>query len=223
MHQRRQLEPYKVDAAVSEAKKAIAEGRQVVIFAARVNESEVKAPHRPRGPSSTIDEERKIIASSQGTMELLRDALGKEGIAASDIAEIHGGQTKNKSLQSMAAFQRGEAKVVIATVESGGTGINLDDRDGDKPRTLIMMTPPFSAVDNVQAAGRVWRMSTKSNPEIKYLKSNAEIDAWNHDLIANKMAALNAAVKGESIRLVNMEILQGETAPRPPRPLEETD
>lgn len=77
------------------------------------------------------------------------------------------------------------------------TGVNLDDTSGDKPRTMIMLTAPFSAVENVQAAGRVWRLKTKSLPRLRYLFGDTEVDDWNSSLIAGKMKALGAAVGGQ--------------------------
>jgi len=184
MHQRRQQEPYKVPSAVKMAKEALDNGRQFVIFASRVNESTVG------------DDEDENAITSEGTMKLLREELERQGVAPGDIAEIHGGMKKNQIPKEMEKFQSGKAKVVIATVESGGTGINLDDTAGDRPRTLLMMTAPFSAVENVQAAGRVWRLKTKSVPEIKYLFADTEVDDWNAALISKKMQALGASVSG---------------------------
>jgi len=187
MHQRRQQEPYKVAPAVDEALQALDAGRQVVIFASRVNESQVGGE----------DDDDENAIKSEGTMKLLREELERRGIKPADIAEIHGGVSKTKIPKEMDRFQAGQARVVIATVESGGTGINLDDTRGDRPRTLIMMTAPFSAVENVQAAGRVWRLKTKSIPEIKYLFGDTEVDDWNSALISKKMRTLGASVSGQ--------------------------
>lgn len=188
MQQRRQQEPYKIPATIEDAKQALAEGRSVVIFAARVNESEVNP-----------GEQEEAVASSQGTLPLLKAALEAEGIH--DIAEIHGGVGKRKQLADMAAFQSGEKRICIATIESGGTGVNLDDRTGDRPRTMLIMSAPFSAVGAVQAAGRVHRLTTKSNSRIKFLFGDSEVDEWNKALIGTKMSTLGASVSGEFARL----------------------
>ncbi len=188
MHQRRQLEPYKIQAAVDLAKRELAEGRQVVLFISRVNESAVKKR------KSSPDDPEVVLVDSEGTAKLIREALEKEGIL--DITELHG-ESETKAEAAMARFQSGEARVMIATVESGGTGVNLDDRTGEAPRTLVMVTPPFNAVQNLQAAGRVWRMTTKTAPRIRYLFTDADVDSWNRRIIANKMAAVGAAVQGE--------------------------
>lgn len=196
MHQRRQLEPYKIPAAINAVQDALSKGRQAIVFVSRVNESGLK------------DEDSKTIASSEGTAKALKAQLEKAGIT--DIAELHGGGSGEKAIK---AFQTGKAKVVIATVESGGTGVNLDDTTGNAPRSMIMLTPPFSAVDNVQAIGRVWRMSTKSTPEIRYLVTDTAVDEWNAQIISNKMSTLDAAING-----VKPETTAVTTSERPPKP-----
>lgn len=188
LNQRLQQEPYKVPAAVDKVKKALADGRQVVVFAGRVNEATVK------------NSAGEVVAESEGTLKLLKEALAKEGIT--DVSELHGGvaeaQAERQKLmrRGMDDFQSGKNRVVIATIASGGTGINLDDTVGNAPRTVVMMTPPFSAMENVQAAGRVWRLNTKSNPRIEYLFGDTEIDQWNASLVASKMKTLRASVAG---------------------------
>ncbi len=195
MHQRRQMEPAKIKTAIAMAKWELAEGRKPIIFLGRINESAViqKIPIRDsRG--QIIDWLLKEITRSDGTAATLRDELKRIGITR--IAEIHG-NAEEIAEDEMARFQNGEADVLIATIESGGTGINLDDWIGTQPRSMIVMTAPFSAVDNVQMLGRVWRMSTQSHPRVYYIRANHPTDDWNFDIIGKKMTTLGAAVKDE--------------------------
>ena len=46
--------------------------------------------------------------------------------------------------------------MLIATIQSGGVGINLHDVHGGHPRRTIM-SPTFSAIDMKQALGRCYR------------------------------------------------------------------
>jgi hypothetical protein len=156
----------------------------------------------------TGEREEVIHYTSEGTAKSLRDELLLSGITSEDIAELHG-DAKHSAQEAMADFQSGKRPVMIATIESGGTGINLDDIQGDRPRTMIIMTAPFGAVDNVQAIGRVWRLTTKSNPEIKYIFTDSSVDKWNAAIIAAKMKALGATVKGEVGRLnIDPDVLE---------------
>lgn len=181
--QRRQLEPYKIPAAVAGAKKDLAEGKQVIIFASRVN-------------ATTLDDAEGGNAPlvSEGTLKQLKAALALEGIE--DVAEIHGGvhtdPEKRQAImrQAMEDFQSGKKRVVIATIESGGTGINLDDTVGDKPRSMYIMTAPFSGMELSQAIGRINRLNTKSKSKVQFLFSDAEVDTWNRKLVSGKMKTL---------------------------------
>jgi hypothetical protein len=211
MSQRRQIEPYKVPAAVESTKKALNEGKQVVVFLSRVNESETKDVHG------------NLLAGSEGTVKLLRERMIKEGIDPKLITELHG-ETNTKSADAQAAFQSGKAKVILATIESGGTGINLDDTKGNAPRHMIIMTPPFTAVDNLQAVGRIHRLNTKSPSSVEYLFTNTDVDHWSNKIIQEKMKTLGATVAGEIGELhtaphPSLDKKEFQPAPRPPKPL----
>lgn len=200
MHQRRQQEPFKVAPAVLLAKRELNAGRQVVLFVSRVNESEVGKWVTVTGLGGERERIREVLMSSEGTVKTLREALHEAGIH--DIAEIHGNADQN-SLDAMADFQAGRKRVTIATIESGGTGINLDDIVGNRPRSMIVVTAPFDAVGNVQAAGRIWRLKTLSDARVFYLFGDTDVDQWNADIIGTKMSMLGAVVEGQ-VRRLNM-------------------
>ena len=67
--------------------------------------------------------------------------------------------------QLLAAFQQPNAnyRIFISTTTTGGIGIDLDDKDGNFPRSCFIF-PDFSLIDHIQALGRVRRLSTKSEP-----------------------------------------------------------
>lgn len=178
--QRRIQEPYKIPAAVDAVKDALANGRQAIVFVQRINDSTV-------GKSQDADEN----ITSGGTAPALKKALEEAGIT--DIAEIHGGNKgKGKAAEAMNRFQSGSHRVVIATVESGGTGINLDDRAGNKPRTTIMMTPPLGATPYMQALGRSHRKTTRSKSNVVNLYGDTPVEKWNRAIIDSKLSSLHA-------------------------------
>lgn len=197
-HQRRQQEPFKIAPTVLLAKRELDAGRQVVIFVSRVNLSEVGKWVKVQGIGGEQERIREVLMHSEGTAKSLREALEDAGIH--DIAEIHG-NAEQASLDAMADFQTGRKRVVIATIESGGTGINLDDTVGNRPRSMIVVTAPFDAVGNVQAAGRIWRLKTLSASSLYYLFGNTAVDDWNADIIGSKMRTLGAVVEGQVRRL----------------------
>lgn len=201
MHQRRQQEPYKLEAVKGILRGEFAEGRQVVVFAARVNRSDVVEKYKDPHTGQMVT---NLLMSSEGTLKQLREWLKDEAIP---FAEIHGGADED-SKTAQARFQSGEAKVVIATYEKGGTGINLDDRGGAAPRTMVMMTPPFDSVSVVQAVGRIHRFTTRSASRVHMLFTDHGIDKWNARILATKIAMLHAMVSGD-IELLDPSILGG--------------
>lgn len=76
-------------------------------------------------------------------------------------ANIHGGQEAHTRQSWINSFQNDESRILIATIQSGGVGINLHDTHGNFPRRTIM-SPSFSAIDMKQALGRCYRAGCKT-------------------------------------------------------------
>lgn len=197
MAMRRAQEPHKIPHAVDAVKKELAEGRAPIIFLGRVND-----------PTQDDEGDDDDALPDENTAKLLKAALIEAGVSESDIGELHGGaaKTADAKKRAMNHFNAGKTKVLISTLQSGGTGVNLDDTEGNRPRTVVMMTPPLSANDMIQAAGRVNRLSTKSKARVVSLVSDHPIDQWNMGLLGKKMKTLGA-VSGK-----NLGHLMGEAA-----------
>lgn len=183
-------EPLKIPHTVSAIQEELAAGRVPVVFVGRVNDIE------------DDDENGEKVVESSGTTKALKEALIAAGVPEDQIGELHGGATKNadQKKKSMNDFQSGKKKVMIATIQSGGTGINLDDTIGNKPRSIIMVTPPFTANDMAQAIGRVNRLNTKSDVRVRGILANNEIDDWNAGILERKFQTLGAIVGGNAQR-----------------------
>ena len=86
-----------------------------------------------------------------------------------------------------------------STPETGGTGVSLDDLYGDAPRSMIVITPPFSALEFVQMAGRVNRLTTDGGhvhwPEARLMSS------WCTNPGGTRLA-LPAGAAGEGVMFV---------------------
>lgn len=193
MQQRRQQEPFKVDRIVKLVQQDLAEGRRAVVFIEGVNDTTAQIKTRRYINDEDYIEDVEVLAETEGVSKLLKRALTQAGIT--DVAEIHGGAQEGKD-EGASRFQTGTARVVVATIKSGGTGINLDDRVGDAPRTAYLVTLPWSAVEAVQAMGRVWRLTTKSYPKVVVVATDSQSDAHAIGLIQDKLAVLGATVKG---------------------------
>lgn len=133
-----------------------------------------------------------------------------EGLKESGaVVEEMTGRNSPAHAAVMERFQTGDTQVLVTTIQSGGTGINLDDRspEGDQPRLAIFMTPPLSSLDTIQGVGRVWRLATNSYPTVSFVVSDHPIDQWNAQLISRKLKLLGATIEGQtsSFNLREME------------------
>ena len=191
-------EPMKIPHAVSAVREELAAGRSPVVFLGRVNDIGEDADDADDADADAAGGR----AASEGTARALKAALVAAGVPEADIGELHGGATKTpeQKKRAMDDFQANRKKVMIATVASGGTGINLDDTTGTRPRTVVMMTPPFTANDMAQAVGRVHRLNTKSAAKVRGVLSDTNIDHWNAALLARKFQTLGAFARGETGR-----------------------
>lgn len=115
-----------------------------------------------------------------------------------------GDATQKRRANDIRAFQEGKKRILIATPEAGGTGISLDDTVGNAPRTIIIMTAPFSSVEVVQILGRINRVKTKSPQRAYFLWMDVPVDRRLRDIIASKLRVLGAAVQGE-VKKVSVE------------------
>jgi len=194
--QKRALEEYKVNAAAARAIKSIQQGRKPVIYVGFV--SEINARGESVDPTSAAVE-----------AELLRLNPNLK------IAKMYSGSGQTKE-EALAAFNEGDADVLIATKEMGGTGIELDDKFGDQPRDMIIMSSPVSAIQAVQLIYRVWRGDSASRPNLIFLESKAEVDQYNIDRMRAKLRLLDATTSA------GFEGLKAEEAVAPVRSDEAT-
>ena len=170
--QKRALEEYKVDTAAKRAIKSIRAGRKPIIYVGFVSETNARG--------ETVDPTSAAVEAA-----ILRLAPDLK------IARMYTGSGQTKE-QALAAFNSEGADVLIASKEMGGTGIELDDKFGDEPRDMIIMSPPVSAIQAVQLVYRVWRTDSASKPNLIFLESEAEVDQQNIDRMRAKLRLLDA-------------------------------
>ena len=212
------LENFKIEAAVDTIEEEIKSGRQVVFFATRANDSLVGVPDGDKDKQIIADmtTDGKVISEGvetgedgiernvkyykqiSGTIPEIEKELATRGITFTTLASSDE-ESKNKRRvdSKIQAFQNGEVQVFLTTPQSGGTGLNLDDRTGKSPRTAIIMTPPYSASDLTQMIGRIHRLSTQSQSRAIVLSSGTATDEWNEGITNAKIQSLGGAVEGD--------------------------
>lgn len=109
------------------------------------------------------DEGKSVVlfANFQDTIDAISDRLSRKKKFIGQIGYVVGGQTPKTREQMIADFQNNVKKVMLTNIAAGGVAISLHDLNGDHPRASIV-SPNWSAVQMVQALGRVWRAGGKS-------------------------------------------------------------
>lgn len=178
---RQALEAEKVPEALKQVDRALNEGKKVLVYAYRTNDESKWVNDNGLEAIATMLEKKYGVGSvgrlfGPGTSETVRRY--RQGV--------------------MNAFQHEHTmRMVVASPASAGTGISADDIYGDFPRELILLTAPFSALELVQIAGRVNRLTTASAATMTVLHTGLPIDTWNLDISLKKLRRLKAAVKGD--------------------------
>lgn len=177
MEANRYQEHLKVPYILDQTLQALSEGKQVVVFCVGIKETEIK----------TLGIKVPQFASA------FAEELRKRGVK---FAEIYGENAARK-VDEAKKFQRGEVKVAIATITSGGTGIDLDDQRGNAPREVIFATLPWSATEFDQAKGRTSRRNTKSPTRMNIvIASNSWADGHKESLVDSKLHILRGIQAG---------------------------
>lgn len=115
---------------------------------------------------------------------------------------IFDGKTKETIRQkSVDDFQEGKEKVILVNIQSGGSGLNLHDLNGNHPR-LALISPSYSAVLMRQSTGRVWRDSakTKSIQKIIFVAGTVEEDVC--DKVKSKLNNLDLLNDGDLLEKI---------------------
>jgi len=141
-------------------KKDLADGKQSIVVGNYSGEHTIKAGTK----NSKYGYYEKTIPSEQTLLNAVAKKLEAEGIK---VSRIYGGNKAGSYTKEQNDFQSGKTKVMLMTAKSGGTGINLDDVNGNAPRVMHIATSEYSGNKTEQLFGRVSRRNTKSPAEIK--------------------------------------------------------
>jgi hypothetical protein len=170
-------ESQKMEEVIKRVKQALQEGKQPIVYAESVNTPIIE------GLGQSPEDPKTIVY--KGFLTELGERLQKEGI---DFAKLYGGET---DIVEADRFNRGILKVALATPQSGGVGINLDDTVGNAPRIVFQVTPNYAGDVTDQMLYRISRRNTASPSEFVFLYApQSESDRARAKIIARKMAIL---------------------------------
>ncbi len=109
---------------------------------------------------------------------------------------IVGGQSASAREAAVEGFQKDEKRIILANISAGGVAVSLHDLNGNFPRASVI-SPNWSAIQMMQALGRVWRQGgkTKSYQRIVYAAGCIEEHICNR--VQDKLTMLNMLHDGD--------------------------
>ena len=127
-----------------------------------------------------------IFVNFRETMEVLLRRLA--GLC--EIRMIHGGQTETERELQCLGFQNDAARIMLCTIQAGGTGVSLHDINGNHPR-VSLISPTFSAIDFKQTLGRIHRAGAKSPAVQKIVFAEGTVEMRVCKLVKRKLDNLD--------------------------------
>ena len=192
-------EQHRLEHAVNAALEHLKKGGQVVIVAETDKEQSFPQPIRDGRHTTKPDKygNMRDVWVVDGAITRLKQMLAAKGIT--DVADIHD-PSKHDIRGEVDKFQSGKAKVALATPQSGGTGIDLDDVKGSAPRLMLALSKNFAGDAFEQLVGRISRKNTKSESVVNFLNLlESHGDERRNDVLANKIKTLKAIQGGEEL------------------------
>lgn len=203
-----------VDLAIAHVEK----GGQAIIVAETDKDQSFWQPIRNaiRSEMRTSEETGRTrqVWIAEGAITQMKKMLADRGY--SDVADIHDPKSNDIRLQ-VREFQAGRKRIALATPQSGGTGIDLDDQTGNRPRLMVALSKNMAGDDFEQLVGRVSRKNTQSPAQVTFLDlAGAFGDQRRNQILATKIRTLKAIQGGEDIDVAGRERQQGEPPQKGP-------
>lgn len=104
------------------------------------------------------DESKSVVVfvNFTDTIELLVRKLRRNRKFEGKVGAIYGGQTDKQRLDDIDDFNADRKRILICNLAAGGQSISLHDLNGKYARASII-NPNYSALQVLQAVGRIWR------------------------------------------------------------------
>jgi superfamily II DNA or RNA helicase len=106
------------------------------------------------------------------------------------IGKIVGGQSDIKRQKDIDDFSSDLKRIMLVNLAAGGAGVNLHDLNGKHPR-YSMLIPSFSAINLLQALGRIARQGGKTKCIQKIIFSSGTIEEQACEKVQAKLDNLS--------------------------------
>jgi SNF2 family DNA or RNA helicase len=148
---------------------SLAQYTRLMQFASAYAEINDDGEVKLQAPSCKVDALMEILDSlgdepvavgmvSRQLLDLCAEQLQKEGLS---FSTVHGGQATYDRERAIQDFQERRVRVILLTVQAGGTGITLTTAP-----YLVMLQRSWSLIDNLQTEDRVHRIGSEQHAQV---------------------------------------------------------
>jgi superfamily II DNA or RNA helicase len=137
-----------------------------------------------------------VFVNYTDTVEAIEKQLAKNKKFEGKIARIVGGQSDKVREKDIEDFQSDNKRIMIANIAAGGVGVSLHDLNGNFPRGSII-SPSYSAINFLQALGRIHRAAGKTTCIQKVMFADGTIEVEVCKRVHAKLQNMDALNDGD--------------------------
>jgi hypothetical protein len=137
-----------------------------------------------------------IFANFEDTVQAIASRLSAKKKFKNKIGFLVGGQSDIDRENNIKNFQDDNLRIFIANIRAGNMGVSLHDLNGKYPRNSIIF-PCWSAIDIIQAIGRIHRANGKTPCIQRFFYANVDIEIRMAERIASRVDNMDCLNDGD--------------------------
>lgn len=137
------------------------------------------------------------------TIDAIYGRLSKKKKYIDKIGFVRGKQSAKQRQQDIDDFQSDKKWITLCNIGAGGVGISFHDLNGERARASII-SPGWSAVQIVQAFGRIWRLGGKSKSVQHVVFAADTIEEKSCNRVRARLDNLNIFNDGDMLEGINI-------------------
>lgn len=130
------------------------------------------------------------------SIEALSSRLSKRKRFKNKIGFVHGGQSFKERWKDVEEFQADKKRILICNLKAGGIALSFHDLNGKHPRSSLL-SPSFSAIDIMQALGRIHRQGAKTKCYQRIVFAAGCIEEESCRRVQSRLNNLSCLVDGD--------------------------
>ena len=135
-----------------------------------------------------------VFINFQDTMDAIVKRLGDKFQPL--IGKICGGQTDKQRNSDIELFQSDVKRIMLVNIQAGNASVSLHDLNGNYPRRSLI-NPSWSAINTLQALGRIFRAEGKTKCVQNFMFSLGTIEERMAERIQFKLNNIETLNDGD--------------------------